>query len=134
MQSSSRISSRPVAIWVYTGVIMLLIQVILGGITRLTGSGLSITEWNVAKPIPPLNTAQWQEAFVKYRQTPQFRLINSDFGLSDFKFIYFWEWFHRLWARLVGVVFLVGFAWLLWKKQIGRQLVRPLIILFLLGA
>ena len=128
-------SSRPVAIWVYTGVIMLLIQVILGGITRLTGSGLSITEWNVVTgALPPLNQAQWQEAFDKYRQTPQFHILNSGFGLSDFKFIFFWEWFHRFWARMVGVVFLVGFAGLLWKKKLRPPMIRPLIILFLLGA
>ncbi len=128
-------SSRAVAIWIYTGVIMLLVQVILGGITRLTGSGLSITEWNVATgALPPLNTAQWQAEFEKYRQTPQYILLNSGFSLADFKFIFFWEWFHRFWARLVGVVFLVGFAWLLWKRKIRPGMVRPLIILFLLGA
>jgi cytochrome c oxidase assembly protein subunit 15 len=135
MESSSRSSSRPVAIWVYTGVIMLLVQVVLGGITRLTGSGLSITQWDVVTgTLPPLNIAQWQDAFDKYRQTPQFRLINSDFTLPDFKFIFFWEWFHRFWARMVGVVFLVGFAWLLWKKKLRPAMIRPLIILFLLGA
>jgi heme a synthase len=128
-------SARPVAIWVYTGVFMLLIQVILGGITRLTGSGLSITEWDVATgSLPPLNNAQWMDAFSKYQHTPQFRLINSGFSLSDFKFIFFWEWFHRFWARMVGVVFLVGFVWLLLKNKIRRGMVRPLIILFLLGA
>ncbi len=128
-------ASRPVAIWVYAGVVMLLIQVILGGITRLTGSGLSITEWNVATGIvPPLNTTQWQEAYIKYQLTPQFRFLNSGFGLADFKFIFFWEWFHRFWARMVGVVFLVGFAGLLWKKKIRPGMIRPLIILFLLGA
>jgi heme a synthase len=135
MRPSSYISSRPVAIWVKTGVIMLLIQVILGGITRLTGSGLSITEWNVVTgTLPPLNGIQWQEAFDKYRQTPQFQILNSGFSLSDFKFIFFWEWFHRFWARMVGVVFLVGFAWLVWKKKMQPGMVRPLIILFLLGA
>jgi cytochrome c oxidase assembly protein subunit 15 len=128
-------SSRPVAIWVMTGVVMLLIQVILGGITRLTGSGLSITEWNVVTgALPPLNHAQWMDAFDKYRQTPQFRLINADFNLSDYKFIFFWEWFHRLWARLVAVVFVVGLAWLLWKKKMRKDMIRPLVILFLLGA
>ncbi|WP_188934407.1 COX15/CtaA family protein [Puia dinghuensis] len=135
MESYTRSSSRPVAIWVYTGVIMLLVQVILGGITRLTGSGLSITEWKVVTgALPPINAAQWQDAFDKYRQTPQFRLINSDFTLPDFKFIFFWEWFHRFWARLVGVVFLVGFVWLLLKKKLQPAMIRPLIILFLLGA
>ena len=129
-------SSRPVAVWIYTGVFLLLIQVVLGGITRLTGSGLSITEWDVATGVvPPLNGAQWQVAFEKYQQTPQYRLVNSGFSLSDFKFIFFWEWFHRFWARMVlGGVFVVGFVWLLIKKQIRSDMVRPLIILFLLGA
>src|ERR1700761_6462084 len=103
MQSSSRISSRPVAIWVYAGAFMLVIQVILGGITRLTGSGLSITEWNVVTgALPPLNQTQWQETFDKNKQTPQFQILNSDFTLDDYKTIFFWEWFHRLWARTVG--------------------------------
>ena len=128
-------TSRPVAIWVYTGVIMLLIQVILGGITRLTGSGLSITEWNVVTgAVPPLNTVQWQVEFAKYKATPQYQLLNSGFTLADFKFIFFWEWFHRFWARLVGVVFLVGFVWLILKGKMRSWMVRPLIILFLLGA
>src|SRR5882757_7772943 len=133
--ASSPVSSRPVAIWVYTGVIMLLIQVILGGITRLTGSGLSITEWNVVTgTIPPMGESQWQEAFDKYRQTPQFHILNSGFSLSDFKNIFFWEWFHRVWARLVGVVFLVGFVGLLLKGKMKTEMIRPLLILFLLGA
>ena len=128
-------TSRPVAIWVYTGVILLLIQVILGGITRLTGSGLSITEWNVVSgSFPPLNATQWQTAFAKYKATPQYQLLNSGFTLADFKFIFFWEWFHRLWARLVGVVFVVGFVWLIWKRKMQLWMIRPLIILFLLGA
>lgn len=136
MQDSSRSrSSRPVAIWVYAGVIMLLIQVVLGGITRLTGSGLSITEWNVVTgAVPPLGDTQWNEEFAKYKATPQYQLLNSGFTLSDFKFIFFWEWFHRFWARLVGVVFLVGFFWLLAKGAMKSWMVRPLIILFLLGA
>ena len=112
-----------------TGVILLLVQVILGGITRLTGSGLSITEWDVITgAIPPLTHGQWVEAFDKYRQTPQFRFLNSGFGLSDFKFIFFWEWFHRVWARMVGVVFIVGFVYLLWKKKIKPKMVKPSLI------
>jgi heme a synthase len=114
---------------------MLLIQVILGGITRLTGSGLSITEWKVITgTLPPLDHTQWQEAFDGYKQTQQYQLLNSDFTLHDYQFIYFWEWFHRLWARLVGVVFLVGFAWLLWKQKLKGWMIRPLVALFLLGA
>lgn len=114
---------------------MLLVQVILGGITRLTGSGLSITEWDILTgTIPPINAGQWNAAFSKYQQTPQFHLLNPDFGLSDFKFIFFWEWFHRFWARLVGVVFLLGFVYLLVRKKMKKEMVRPLVILFFLGA
>ncbi|HXD79750.1 MAG TPA: COX15/CtaA family protein, partial [Puia sp.] len=138
MSSSPSASSRrrlgSVAIWIYLGVIMLLVQVVLGGITRLTGSGLSITEWDVATGVvPPLNAVQWQEEFEKYQQTPQFRLVNSGFTVSDFKFIFFWEWFHRFWARMVGVVFLVGFCWLLIRRKLRQDMIKPLIILFLLG-
>src|SRR5580658_4333505 len=93
-----RPASRQVACWVLIGVFMLVIQVILGGVTRLTGSGLSITEWDVITGIlPPLNQQQWITEFEKYRQTPQFHLLNPDFTLSNFKFIFFWEWFHRFW-------------------------------------
>lgn len=127
-------ANRTVAYWVLVGTGMLFIQVLLGGITRLTGSGLSITEWNVITgAIPPLNNARWLEEFSKYQQTPQFHLMNADFTLSDFKFIFFWEWFHRLWARLVGVVFVVGFIWLLYKRKLKSEMIAPLLILFFLG-
>jgi cytochrome c oxidase assembly protein subunit 15 len=128
-------ANRAVSNWILLGVIMLLVQVVLGGITRLTGSGLSITEWNVVTgALPPLNEHQWLTEFDKYKQTPQFRLLNVDFTLSDFKNIFFWEWFHRLWARLIGVAFLVGFVYLLVKKYLKKEMVYPLLILFLLGA
>ena len=97
-------SSKPVATWLLIGVAMLIIQIILGGITRLTGSGLSITEWDVVTgSLPPFREQQWHIEFQKYRQTPQYRLLNFDFVLKDFKFIFFWEWFHRFWARLIAV-------------------------------
>jgi cytochrome c oxidase assembly protein subunit 15 len=132
---SSRISSRAVAIWVYTGAFMLIIQVVLGGITRLTGSGLSITEWDVVTgAMPPLNHAQWMQAFEGYKHTGQFRILNSDFSLADYKNIFFWEWFHRLWARLVGVIFIIGFIWFLVKRRLNRWMIGQLALLFLVGA
>lgn len=128
-------SNRAVVAWLYTGVIMIVIQVLLGGITRLTGSGLSITEWKpIVGALPPLNETDWLVAFEKYKQIPQFREINSSFTLSEFKFIFFWEWLHRLWARLFAVAFIIPFAWFYFKKMIRPEMVRPLIILFLLGA
>lgn len=127
-------SSRPVAIWLLTGVLMIMVQIVLGGITRLTGSGLSITEWDVITgSLPPLNEAQWLAEFDKYRLTPQFRLLNSDFGLSDFKFIFFWEWFHRLWARLIGIVFAIPFIIFLVQGRFRKDMVKPLVVLFILG-
>ncbi|MDB5197741.1 MAG: cytochrome oxidase assembly protein [Flaviaesturariibacter sp.] len=127
--------SNAVAIWLFIGVAMLLVQIILGGITRLTGSGLSITEWEVITgAVPPLNDQQWMTEFGKYQQSPQYRLLNSDFTLSDFKFIFFWEWFHRFWGRLIGVVFAIPFIVFLVQRRFKREMVKPLLILFLLGA
>lgn len=128
-------SSKLVARWLLLGVIMTVIQVALGGITRLTGSGLSITEWDVITgTLPPLNEQAWLAEFEKYKATPQFQLLNFEFGLSDFKFIFFWEWFHRLWARLIGLIFAGGFIWFIVRKHFKKEMVRPLVVLFLLGA
>ncbi len=124
-----------VAAWIITGVVMLLIQVVLGGVTRLTGSGLSITEWNVVTgTLPPLSEAAWLKEFAKYQDTPQYRLLNTGFTLEDFKFIFFWEWFHRFWARMIGVVFLVGFVYLVSKKYLKKEMFQPLLLLFFMGA
>ena len=128
-------SDKQVALWLLIGVGMTVIQVALGGITRLTGSGLSITEWQVITgALPPFNEARWMEEFHKYQQTPQFQLLNFEFTLADFKFIFFWEWFHRLWARLIGLVFATGFIWFIVRKIFKKEMVAPLVLLFLLGA
>lgn len=131
----SQRSSKPVAIWLLIGVGMIIIQILLGGITRLTGSGLSITEWNVVTgTLPPMSEQQWMVEFEKYKQTPQFNLLNYDFALKDFKFIFFWEWFHRFWARLIGVVFAIPFVIFLIQRRFKPSMVKPMLILFLLGA
>lgn len=128
-------STSIVAKWIFVGVGMLIVQVLLGGITRLTGSGLSITEWKpIMGALPPLSEKVWEDTFIKYQQIAQFKYINQHFSLSDFKFIFFWEWFHRLWARLIGVVFLIPFIFFLVKKYFKEWMVAPLVILFLLGA
>ncbi len=128
-------SPGAVANWLLIGVGMLIVQILLGGITRLTGSGLSITEWNIITgTLPPLNEQQWLLEFEKYQNTPQYQLLNTDFNLRDFKFIFFWEWFHRFWARLLGVVFLIPFIYFLIRGYFKKEMVKPLIILFLLGA
>ena len=131
----SQRSSKPVAIWLLIGVGMIIIQILLGGITRLTGSGLSITEWNVVTgTLPPMSEQQWMVEFEKYKQTPQFNLLNFDFTLKDFKFIFFWEWFHRFWARLIGIVFAIPFVIFLIQRRFKPSMVKPMLILFLLGA
>lgn len=134
MEKSTLQKHRPVAIWLYIGVGMIIIQVLLGGITRLTGSGLSITEWQpLLGALPPMNEQAWQTAFDNYKEIGQSKYINSHFTLSDFKAIYFWEWLHRDWARLMGLVFAIPFIYFLIKKKIDRTMIKPMIILFLLG-
>ncbi len=133
MQQSN--STNVVAKWIFIGMGMLIIQTLIGGITRLTGSGLSITEWKpIVGALPPLSEAEWQSAFVKYQQIAQFKYLNQHFTVGDFKFIFFWEWFHRLWARLIGLVFLFPFIYFLAKKYFKQWMLAPLLILFLLGA
>ena len=127
--------NRSVRIWLIIGLVMLIGQVIIGGITRLTGSGLSITKWEIITgTIPPLDQNDWEEAFDLYKETPQFQKINSDFDLDDFKFIYFWEYFHRLWARSLGFVFLIPFLYFVSTKKIDRSLMKRLAVVILLTA
>jgi len=98
--------NRAVAMWLFATAALVFLMVVVGGITRLTGSGLSITEWKpIMGAIPPLNQADWMEAFDKYRQIPQYAQINAGMTLDEFKFIFFWEWSHRLLGRLIGLVF-----------------------------
>ena len=125
---------KAVAVWLLAGVAMIIIQTLLGGVTRLTGSGLSITKWNpIFGILPPLNDKQWEDAFNNYKQIGQFKLVNSFYTLSDFKSIFFWEWLHRVWARMLGVVFAVGFVWFLIKKYLDRDMISPFVMLFVLG-
>lgn len=127
-------SQKQIATWLLIGVGMIVIQVLIGGITRLTESGLSITEWKpLTGTLPPLNDAAWQAEFDKYKGTDQFKYVHQYFSLSEFKYIFFWEWFHRTWARLMGLVFLIGFIYFLVKKKFNKGMIKPMIVLFLLG-
>ncbi len=121
--------------WLLLGVLMLVVQVWLGGITRLTGSGLSITEWDLLMGVvPPLNQHQWEEAFALYKQFPQYRIMNPDMDLDGFKSIFWWEYVHRLWGRLLIPAFLIPLIVFFVKKWITRGLLWRLLILFALGA
>lgn len=124
---------KTIRTWLLIGLIMLIGQVILGGITRLTGSGLSITRWDIITGvIPPLNAEEWLQAFELYKETPQFHKLNSTFTVKEFKFIYFWEYFHRLWVRALGFIFLIPFIIFVFKKKIDLFLMKRLMLVVLL--
>ncbi len=125
---------RPVRIWLYVMAAFVLLMVVVGGITRLTESGLSITSWKpISGIIPPLNDAQWLAEFDAYKQIPQYQVNNTWMSVDDFKMIFFWEWFHRLLGRFLGVLFIVPFLVFLVQKRFTAQLAWPLFGLFLLG-
>ena len=126
--------NRRIALWLLACCAMIFAMVVLGGVTRLTGSGLSIVEW---KPllgiVPPLNAGEWEELFRKYRQFPEYRLLNPGMTLAEFKTIFWIEYAHRLWGRLIGLVFLVPFLYFLVKGALGERLRLHLAVILVLG-
>ncbi len=125
---------RAVRIWLFAIAGMVFAMVIVGGATRLTGSGLSITEWQpILGIVPPMSEAAWQEAFEKYRHIPEYSQINPGMTLQGFKAIYWWEWTHRLLGRLIGVVFFIPFAVFLARSSIPRRFIPRIAALFVLG-
>lgn len=121
-------------IWFIIGVGMLLGQILLGGITRLTGSGLSITEWKaILGFLPPLNEQDWNLAFIKYQQFGQYKLQNTTMTLAQFKGIYFWEWFHRLWARCIALAALLPLLYFIFKKMVYKEDIIKILIAIVLG-
>lgn len=120
--------------WLRIVAALVFAMVVVGGITRLTESGLSITEWKpISGAIPPLTEAQWLEVFAKYQQTPEYQEINRGMSLAAFKFIFFWEYIHRLLGRLIGVAFALPLIWFWWKRQIPAGYGPRLIVLLALG-
>ena len=127
-------SRRAVGIWLLAVAAIIACMVVVGGLTRLTGSGLSITQWDpIMGAIPPLNHADWMDAFHKYQQIPQYTRENAGMTLEGFKGIFWWEWSHRLLGRLLGVVFFLPFLWFAWRGAITRKEIPRMIVLFLLG-
>ena len=126
--------SRPVAIWLFAVAVLVLAMVVVGGATRLTDSGLSITQWKpVSGALPPMSAADWNEEFARYRQIPQYAQMNKGMSLEAFKTIYWWEWSHRLLGRLLGAAFALPFAWFLVRREIPRRLIWRCAVLFALG-
>ncbi len=117
--------------WLYAVAVLVFIMVIVGGATRLTGSGLSITEWRpITGALPPFSQAAWLDEFAKYQASPQYRLLNQGMALSEFQFIYWWEWGHRQLGRVIGLVYLSGFLWALLSRRVTG---RTAVLLFGMG-
>ncbi len=126
--------NKKVIYWLFTGCFLIFIMVIVGGITRLTQSGLSISDYKlISGTIPPLNEQEWIEAFELYKQYPEYQKLHTHFTLQDFKGIYFWEWFHRVLGRLIGIVFIIPFLYFLFTKQLTRSTIKKTLVLLFLG-
>ncbi len=124
-----------VIVWLATGALMVASMVIIGGITRLTHSGLSMTDWKlIMGMVPPMNEVEWHTTFEQYKQFPEYQKVNRDFTLSDFKAIFFWEYLHRMIGRLIGIVFIVPFVVFLIRRNFDRKMLIRLLVLLGLGA
>ena len=125
---------RQVAAWLLVCCALVFAMVVVGGVTRLTRSGLSIVEWQpVMGALPPLNEMQWQEVLDKYKLTPEYQKVNRGMSLDEFKGIFWWEYFHRLLGRMIGLVFFVPLLYFILRRQVDRSLAPRLVAIFLLG-
>ncbi|WP_282043973.1 COX15/CtaA family protein [Winogradskyella flava] len=126
--------NKTVIYWLLTGCILIFIMVIVGGITRLTHSGLSISNYKlISGVIPPMNEVEWNDAFDLYQQYPEYQKLNYGMSLEEFKDIYFWEWIHRVIGRFIGLVFIIPFLYFLIRKQLSRSTIKKAIILLIMG-
>ena len=127
-------ASRPIAYWLLVCCVLAFAIVVVGGVTRLTHSGLSITEWQpIVGTLPPMSQADWDAAFARYQATPEYSQVNKGMALDEFKAIFWWEYVHRLLGRLIGVVFLVPFMWFLARRKIPPGYGALLAVIFVLG-
>ena len=123
-----------IMLWLITLTIMVFLIIIIGGLTRLTDSGLSMVDWQpILGTIPPLNNNQWMDVFNDYKLTPEFLYVNKNMTLDEFKYIFWWEWFHRFFARLIGLVFIIPFIYFLIKKNLNSFFYKRFSIIFSLG-
>lgn len=126
--------SRIIAHWLLLGCVLIFFMVAIGGITRLTNSGLSMVEWTLFGSAPPSNDIDWNELFDKYKQYPEYQKINFNFKLEEFKSIFWWEYIHRQFGRMIGLVYIIPFLWFLIRKKISKALMPKLILILILGA
>lgn len=125
---------RQIAVWLFICSAMVFATLVVGGVTRLTHSGLSIVEWQpLVGILPPINRAEWEETFDKYKKTPEYQKVNHQMPLDEFKGIFWWEYWHRVLGRTIGLVFLLPFLYFLLRRRIDRPLVPKLVGIFLLG-
>ncbi len=128
-------NNKPIILWLLSGCFLIFLMVVVGGITRLTNSGLSMVEWHLFMgAIPPLNHAEWEEVFNAYKQFPEYQIKNYDFTLNEFKQIFFWEYLHRMIGRVLGLVFIFPFIYFLINKMLSKKLIVQSIILLLMGS
>jgi len=125
--------NKPIIVWLFCGCFLIYAMVVIGGLTRLTHSGLSMVDWNLFGSLPPSTEQGWNELFDKYKQYPEYQQINFDFSVKDFKSIFWWEYTHRMLGRFIGVVFLIPFIYFWIRKQISKELMPKLILLLVLG-
>lgn len=126
--------NKAVVYWLLTGCFLIFVMVLVGGITRLTHSGLSISDYKLIQgTIPPMNEQEWEEAFELYKQYPEYQKLNYHYGIEEFKDIYFWEWLHRVLGRFIGIVFILPFLYFLFTKKLDRSTVKKCLILLFMG-
>lgn len=126
---------KPVVLWLLTGCLLIFVMVVVGGITRLTNSGLSMVDWKlIMGMIPPMNEAEWILTFDKYKQFPEYQQVNFTFSLDEFKAIFFWEYLHRMIGRLIGIVFIIPFLIFLIQKRLSKKVIQQSIVLLFMGA
>lgn len=134
LYQESRDADRVIGFWLFGVAAMVAIMVVIGGITRLTGSGLSMVEWRpLLGWLPPLSEEQWTRVFALYQNSPQYLQVNAWMGLEEFQRIFWWEYIHRLWGRLIGLAFVLPFGWFLFRGMVRRNLRLRLLVLLLLG-
>ena len=126
--------SLGITIWLFSLTIMTFLIIIIGGLTRLTDSGLSMVDWRPLMGIfPPLSDEAWRIVFENYQETPEYKIVNKDMSINEFKFIFWWEWFHRFFARCIGIVFILPFIYFSLKRKISKKLFLTLFLVFLFG-
>ncbi len=134
MNTTPERNAPAVALWLWAIAFLIFCMVIVGGATRLTNSGLSITEWKpLLGAIPPLNETEWLEAFGKYKLIPEYQVLNKGMSLADFKFIYWWEWTHRFLGRIIGFAFILPLLFFVATKRVAASLWPRLLLLFVIG-